>query len=550
MKIVGSYLGFHDTGVALIEGGKIKAAYHEERFRRKKSVYLGSQFPLMGLEALQKDFGFKLFDKDVQFATAKPVFHISDQTKELLNNGLTIHTYDHQYCHACNAYYTSGFPNERTLVFTYDGGDGGSDAFTHLDKDNQHRYLQFKYDSSFSSAWIVKNDRLIEIDKRFVGGSIANIWYGACTMYGFQWLKDEGKIMGLAPQGKFNQEIYDQLQFFVEQNAIQAFCSYGDHIMDDVPEKEKEQFKKDFAFTLQMFTEEWLLKHISYLYETHGPFDNLALSGGIFANVKLNQRINEYLKFKNIWVCPAMGDDGLSVGSAIAHALKVDTFTNRPLTNVFLGKKYSSSHIHTEFDNFEEKYNRPLHYERLDVKKAASLLQQGKVIGVYDGEAEWGPRALGHRSILVEPTRAETHRVINERLNRNDIMPFAPIIMEEHVQNILYYFKSKHTSEFMTLCYTVRPNWVDKIPAVIQRDDNTCRPQVVNRDRQPLFHYILSEFNALTDIPVLMNTSFNVHGEPIINDIDHALLHLTNNVVDYLIVGAGDGDGRYWLCHV
>lgn len=549
MKIVGSYLGHHDVGVALIENNQIRAIYHEERFRREKSIYVGGVFPTLSVNALQTDFNMNLLDDDVSFATAKPIKHENSEVGELIDRGLVINTYDHHYSHGCGAYYTSGFPNKRTLIFTYDGGDGGLDNITKLDKSNYHRYQHFKYDNTYCATYVVQNDRLVEIDKRITGGSLANLWYGSCgPIYGFQGLKDEGKIMGIAPTGKFDNDIYEQLQFFIDTNALMAFCEYADNIMNDIPDTEKEEFKRNFAYTLQVFTEEWILKHLSYLYETYGPFDNLCLAGGLFSNVKLNQRINEYLKFKNIWVYPGMGDDGLSLGSAIAHALEVDSFTNRPLEHVFFGKKYDGKQIKNELDVFSKKFNKNILIESCDTQRVAELLHQKRVIGVYDGECEFGPRALGHRSILVEPTRRETHDIINARLNRSETMPFAPIILEERVQDVLYYHKSKHTSEFMTLCYTVKPNWMDKIPAVIQQDDNTCRPQVVNRDRNPLFHGILSEYTKLSNIPVLMNTSFNVHGEPIINDTDHALSHLNSGVVDYLIVGIGNGE--YLLCQV
>lgn len=122
------------------------------------------------------------------------------------------------------------------------------------------------------------------------------------------------------------------------------------------------------------------------------------------------------------------------------------------------------------------------------------------------------------------------------RLKRDEIMPFAPIILEEYIVDICYYDKSKYTSEFMTMCYTVKDEWINKIPAVINTYDNTARPQVVNKDRHKIFHNILSHFNDMTGIPVLMNTSFNGHGEPIINSPQDALKHLFENTIDYLII--------------
>jgi carbamoyltransferase len=260
------------------------------------------------------------------------------------------------------------------------------------------------------------------------------------------------------------------------------------------------------------------------------------LSGGIFANVKINQKINEYLSFKNVWVYPAMGDEGLSLGSAIAYAVELGEFTNRRIENVFFGKKTSTEDAQKDLDNFSNTFGKNITSEDLDFNKVGDYLVQGKVIGIFDGATEYGPRALGSRSIVVEPTRKETHAYINQRLKRDDIMPFAPIMLEEYVEDVCYVYKSKSAAEFMTMCYTVKEKWVNKIPAVINFYDNTARPQVVNKDRHSLFHKILSAYNDRSKIPVLMNTSFNGHGEPIINTPNDALKHLAEGTVDLLII--------------
>jgi len=150
---------------------------------------------------------------------------------------------------------------------------------------------------------------------------------------------------------------------------------------------------------------------------------------------------------------------------------------------------------------------------------------------------KYGPRALGSRSILVEPSRKETHEYLNKKLNRHEIMPFAPIVMSEHVSDIMYAYRSLRSAEFMTLCYTVKDEWVEKIPAVINIFDKTCRPQIVFKERNEFFHNILDEFNKLTGTPVLLNTSFNSHGEPIINHPSHAIKHLNKGSIDFLILG-------------
>ena len=200
------------------------------------------------------------------------------------------------------------------------------------------------------------------------------------------------------------------------------------------------------------------------------------------------------------------------------------------------GKKYTDSEIIQSILEFPENYKKNIYTQPLNYNIIGDLLIQGKVIGIYDGASEYGPRALGNRSIMVEPTKKETHEYINLRLNRDEIMPFAPIIMEEHIENICHYYKSKYTSEYMTMCYNVKNDWLEKIPAVINIYDGTVRPQVVNKYKHKHFHNILTNFYQKTGIPVLMNTSFNSHNEPIINSPTDALDHLSKGTVDYLII--------------
>lgn len=380
---------------------------------------------------------------------------------------------------------------------------------------------------------------MVEIHKRLEHGTIANMWYATCCIFGLQPVKDEGKIMGLAAQGKFDEKIYNMFKFFVENDCCKAFCmieKYYVDYLDKLSLEEQLNFKRVFAYNLQYLTENYITKLISDINSKYGPFKNLCVAGGVFANVKLNQKLNQYLPFDNVWVYPAMGDEGLSLGSAIAHGVEMGVFKNRRIDNVFFGKRYTDNEIGEYVSNFEKVYQKKLFVQPLDYDVIGDLLVDGKVIAIYDGATEYGPRALGNRSIMVEPTKKETHAYINMRLKRDEIMPFAPIILEEYVGDICHYYKSKYTSEYMTMCYNVKDDWVDRLPAVINIYDGTARPQVVNKNRHKHFHKILTSFYEKTGIPVLMNTSFNGHGEPIINSPKEALDHLSNGTIDYLII--------------
>ena len=537
IKIIGCYTGIHDQGVCLIEDNKILACYSEERFSRIKSCFNHFSFPKLSLEALQKDFNIDIKDPNIHLVSAKPLTLLPELIDIL--NYRSIKLYDHHYSHACGAYYTSGF-DENTLIVSYDGGDSGEDNFIELNKDNLDKYYPYKRIGTTHAAFHISVDgKLIEIDKKFNRGSLANIWYWFCGVYGFVGCKDEGKIMGLAAQGKFDEKIYNQFNFFVKNDCCTAggmINTYYIDLLKNLSSEKQLELKRDLAYNLQKVTEDSISELIDNIDKQYGPFKNLCLAGGIFANVKLNQKINEQLNFENVWVYPAMSDEGLSLGSAIAHGVELGVFKNRKIENVFFGKNYSEKEINNLINNFYIDYKKELFSEELNYNTVADLLINRKIIGLFDGAAEYGPRALGNRSIIVEPTKKETHEYLNRRLNRNEIMPFAPIIMEEYINNICYYNNSNYSSDFMTMCYNVREEWLNKIPAVINIYDATARPQVVNKKRHKHFHNILYKYHEKTGIPVLMNTSFNSHGEPIINSPSEALNHLAKGTIDYLII--------------
>jgi carbamoyltransferase len=227
-----------------------------------------------------------------------------------------------------------------------------------------------------------------------------------------------------------------------------------------------------------------------------------------------------------------MGDEGLSLGGCIYKAVQLGEWTKpKKFKNVYFGLKYGNESILKE----SLKYNfKSEIYSPLEISKD---LNDGKIIGWFKGGFEYGPRSLGARSILVRPTHIETHEVLNSRLKRHEIMPFAPIIMEEHFDDVFLYSKSKYSSEFMTLCYPTKKEWIDKIPAVIQKSDKTARPQIVVKNKLPKFWEILNKYYEISGIPVLLNTSFNSHNEPIIENPKQAFNSLEKNIIDKLVIG-------------
>ena len=224
---------------------------------------------------------------------------------------------------------------------------------------------------------------------------------------------------------------------------------------------------------------------------------HVALNGGVFANVKLNQRIMELPQVESVFVFPAMSDTGNSVGAALLELQALDPGLFRssahPLEDVYWGPEYSDAEIEQGLKHAG------LRAERLDeeklVTRAAEAIHAGKVVGWFQGRMEFGPRALGNRSMLARPTDKTINDWLNERLDRSEFMPFAPSVLEEHAAEIFVNVaKARHTAEFMTITFNVKPEWRERIPAVVHVD-GTARPQLVNRKTNPLYHKLIQAYH-------------------------------------------------------
>ena len=257
----------------------------------------------------------------------------------------------------------------------------------------------------------------------------------------------------------------------------------------------------------------------------------LALSGGIFANVKLNKKINELGIFDEIFILPPMGDEGLAFGCALGVMSQIGDFRVTKYNDVFLGTEYGESEIMESSTGFK--------YEPFSLNKVVDLLNDKKIIGLYQGRSEHGPRALGNRSIICDCTHTETYGILNGRLQRNDYMPFAPAVLDEDVDRIFHLEKSKYTAEFMTLLVDTKDEWKEKIPTVVHPKDKTARIQIVTEKSNPLFYVILKAYKQKTGVGILVNTSFNVHNEPIVEKPIDAFRRLKDGTIDYLVTPYG-----------
>lgn len=522
-KIYGLYGGSHDSSVSLIVDGEIQYCVEEERITRIKSGNNYFSVPQESLKSIESISGIPINDADhLVFAKYTPGRFIEENiTREY-------DTYDHHQCHAAGAYYTSGMSG-KVMTITMDGGGN---------------------DNALTVSLCADGDMInVHRDVWSLSGQISQVWgYILLGLKGtnpdgsFVWnmCKDEGKLMGMAPDGHYDERIYKFIKQIISYKNLNFYpvdtigrTRYLGEVMRRNGWFDTDEQIAVFAYNLQLITEELVLEFLEDLHQRYPDYTQLAFAGGLFANVKLNQKINQLEWVDEVHIFPAMSDAGLSLGAAILKCRELGEGFQTPirLNNVHLGLSYTDDEVfeHSKKWNLNRTPYNPIQMGR--------ELNDGKIIGWFQGGFEYGPRALGARSILVRPTDYDTHKELNERLHRYDTMPFAPIVMSEHFGDIFVESKSKYTAEFMTMCYDTRDEWIDRIPAVIQKSDKTARPQVVDRDRLPKFWEIMNEYYKLSGIPVLLNTSFNAHNEPIINTPDNAFQHLVNGIVDKLVIG-------------
>ena len=265
------------------------------------------------------------------------------------------------------------------------------------------------------------------------------------------------------------------------------------------------------------------------------PGGRLCLAGGVFANVKVNQRIHEMAGVDQLFVQPAMGDAGCALGAALHVAANGEGLRERPaLTNVYQGPGYGDDFIESRLRAADLPYRRPTDPDR-DI---ARDLHQGKIVGRYAEHTEWGPRALGNRSILARPTDKKINAELNNRLRRTEFMPFAPAILAEYAGDYLVGYRDGDlAARYMTVTYEICAAKKNADIAAAVHADGTARPQVVHREDNPRLHELIAAYHRLSGIPALVNTSFNMHEEPMVTAPDDAIRAFRVGAVDILYIG-------------
>ncbi|MBI4294354.1 MAG: hypothetical protein HY661_22975 [Betaproteobacteria bacterium] len=436
--------------------------------------------------------------------------------------------YDHHESHALPAAYYSGF--DECAVITMDGNG---------DRNVSHT----------SGLW--RGGRYQRVYVTDAPGASAGLFYSHVTqLLGFQPLRHEGKVVGLAAMGD-HRPLYD-----VFSRAL-GVSSDGNSLSSDFigrPQAEalRRQFlvqasaghsRENVSAAAQRLLEDVVVRLVrNFLAET--GMRKVALNGGVFANVKLNQRIAALPEVDSVFVFPAMSDTGNSIGAVLLELARREPSSLRnaqPLEHVYWGPAYDETAMQSALGQAGAEARR-LGEEEL-VSRAAQAIHAGKVLGWFQGRMEFGPRALGNRSMLARPTEGRINDWLNRRLDRSEFMPFAPSVLAEHAEEIfLGVAKARHTAEFMTITFDVKPEWRSRIPAVVHVD-GTARPQLVRRKTNPLYHRVISAYHALSGIPLVLNTSFNVHEEPIVCAPPEAIRAFAERRVDCLALGP------FWLEH-
>jgi carbamoyltransferase len=528
-NILGFIAGAHSCGACYIKNGEIIAVIEEERLTRVKP-YIDfdknfERYPSQSVNSLKERYGVIFEEMDFitsffPYETARDIF--SNAFGYVIPEKQYIHI-DHHEAHAALSYYLSDF-QEDTLIFCADasGGVNGYSSKTYLGTRGRMEYIDG-----------------ITTKKKSLGH-----FYAAITEFlGFKRLKDEGKIVGLSGHGNKWNDLYNAWNQVIkiegtqtddDNHHIEAGQVYLDLFTKFYELVGSKYWKtksviENIACTGQILFEDKIIELIENLHKRVPHTKKIALSGGIFANVKLNKRINEIPNFDEVFVLPPMGDEGLAFGCCVATLKKVyPELMPFRLNNVFLGNEYSKE----EFETVAQKFIR----QDLDLNVVSQLLKNKKIIGLYQGRSEHGARALGNRSIICDCTHPETYDILNSKLERNDYMPFAPAVLDEDVDTIFNIKKSKYTAEFMTMLVDTKDEWKEKIPTVVHPVDKTARIQIVTEKSNNLFYRILKNYKEnVLGVGILVNTSFNIHNEPIVETPENAFNHLQNGIVDVLV---------------
>ncbi len=523
----GVRMGYQDISAALSKNGEIIAAIEEERLNRIK--HSPGQIPYLSIKKVLQIAQINLEEVDLVVSHGSTWGEAYESVlrkhfKMYFNYCPPINRVHHHLAHAASTYYASGF--KEAMVLSIDAsGDG------------------------ISLQKAIGSDGNLEIVEQIPRTNSLGIYYSLITQFcGFTRDSDEYKLMGLAPYGdpnkikldwlldtidggyKFNQNYIQKLEPGQPQPSRQQ-AIYDDKIFEilgnpRIPGSILTQHYKDVAAAAQLKLEDTLIQIVTDFHKKTG-LRKLCLAGGVALNCSANMLLMNLPWLNDVYIQPAAGDNGISLGCAYLGSKALNE-TPQKMASAYLGDSYSNSEIEQYLKLFNLSYQKIISPE----KEAAKLVAQGKVIGWFQGKMEFGPRALGSRSILASPLIPEMKAIINQKIKfREGFRPFCPSVLEEDFSE---YFEGKqHKSPYMTINYKVIST---KIPSATHVN-GTARIQTVNKTQNPLFYNYLLELKHISGHGISLNTSFNRSNEPIVASPKDAVSVFYGSGLDALIIG-------------
>ncbi len=543
----------HDSGAAIVQDGVLKAATGQERLDRVKN---SGAFPWEAAEAVLAQVGAAPSDVDVvvfgggytpsTILRALPRVHARARGDGSFSYLLNLYIF-YQVAQRRTGMYRAELAASRALLSRRLAGRGfGGARIFFMDHHEAHAQAAYRSqphrrclvltldamgDGASATAWEGRDGSLCPLGEQS-GLAAINTFYSRITEYlGFRPNRHEGKITGLAaytaPPAQLVRHMERMLRFRGTRfNRLNVLARQ--HPRDSMYSRLSLHSREEVASAAQAVLERAVCGFVRHWVQRTG-LGHVAVAGGIFANVKLNQRIAGMEQVEDLFIYPNMGDGGLPVGAALGHV----SARPSPLENMYLGPAYTSQQVEFVLRSAGLQYSRPSDLDG----RVVELLMGGKVVARFDGAMEWGPRALGNRSILYRPDEPSVNDWLNQRLRRTEFMPFAPLTLAEDAPRLyLGLDKAREAARFMTICFDCTDTMKRTCPGVVHVD-GTARPQVVSHSDNPRLHRLLSRFKSRTGLGTLVNTSFNMHEEPIVCSPADAMRAWKDAHLDAMIMG-------------
>lgn len=527
MIVLGLQSGFtideHDPGAALIRDGELISVCEEERFVGVKNAK--GHLPINSIKACLKEAQATIYDVDLIIHPGDSFQnlpeHVDGYLKHYFHHAPPIQTINHQLAHLASAYYHSAF--DEAMCLSYDG-----------------------YGDQLSAALASANAAGIQILETQPASNSLGVFYSLMTSYlGFTVDRDEYKVMGLSAYGKEGVDIQDILaptkqgyifnqDYLPVDHAIRNIYEpfYTEKLTSllgppRIPGSAMTQHYKDVAYASQKQLEACAIALVTYLHQKTG-LRKLCIAGGVGLNCNVNYRLSQLDFIDEIFIQPAASDRGIALGCALYGSQQQGKVV-KGLDNAFKGPSYSADQIANALQLTGSVYREVDSPTSL----AAQMLAEGKILAWHQGRSEFGPRALGHRSILADPRHPDMKDEVNLRIKfREEFRPFAPSVLSHRAADL---FETESLSPYMTVSYPVKPAWRDQLGAVTHVD-GTSRIQTVDPQSDPIYHQLIVEFERLTGVPAVLNTSFNVRSQPIVETPLQALATFASSGLDVLFM--------------